>query len=158
MVISISEEFGMEKYIIIVLGIVILWLILNFALLVVRNVSALNTFKKLELLLKKRYAMLEKILSKTDTTKYLKELESLPDGIKFLNRKLALNYIISQDLVQNYDETILPEEYRVLNAEINCLGNIYNNRATRLKISVEVFPTALMARLMNIKTVDFYRG
>ena len=148
----------MEKYILIVVGIFLIWLLLNFAILLIRKTTTHNTFKKLEKLLKKRYVLLNKIELKTDSLRYLKELESLPEGIKYLNRKLDLNYIISQDLLKNYNENIFSDEYKILDSEIRHIGNIYNNKATHLKTSVEIFPTALMARFMNIKTVDFYRG
>ena len=83
--------------------------------------------------------------------------------INQFNNEYGISFIESRnkndvERLKNYNENIFSDEYKILDSEIRHIGNIYNNKATHLKTSVEIFPTALMARFMNIKTVDFYRG
>ena len=147
----------MSKILIIISVLFVVWIIFNFFLLVIKNYLALNTFVKLEKLLIKRYKIFETMNLRSEISKYLEELKNLPSGIKFLNRKLALNYIITKDLRESgYNN--FTDEYRIVNSELINLGDVYNKKAMNLKTAVEVFPTAIMARFMNIKTVDFFRA
>ena len=132
------------------------WLLLNYISLLIKNNQVNRIFKKLEILLNKRYEIWEAFYSSKIDNKYLEELKNLPKGVKYLNRKLALNYIITQSL-DNTKENI-PNELKIVNAELTTLAETYNNQALKLKTKVEVFPTSIMARFLNIKTVDFYRG
>lgn len=141
-----------------VISVYILWLILNFVLLIYKNANTLNTFKKLEQLFIKRYEIWDKFTLSEECRKYLEELKSLPQGIKFLNRKLALNYVISEQIRQNISQEELPDECKIINAELSNIGEIYNDRADILKRAVEIFPKSFFARFLNIKSTDYYRG
>ncbi|MBR6127546.1 hypothetical protein IKQ21_07675 [bacterium] len=136
----------------------IFWLILNFFLLITKNLRVINDFKKLESLLNKRYGILDNMMISDDNKKYLEELKSLPKGIKYLNRKLALNYILSKTVNESLSDENLPDEYKIVNAELANIGEIYNKDADILKRAVEIFPKSFYARFLNIKSVDYYRG
>lgn len=157
----------MNKIILIVLCVFCVWIILNYIILIIKQMQTMNMFKKMDLLLIKKYTFLTKFLSNPDFSndknvieicKYLNELVNLPQGCKFINRKLALNYIISNLLEPVFKIKNIPDEYKLIKSELENYGVIYNNNASKLKYRVEIFPTSIIARLLNIKTVDFYRG
>lgn len=130
----------------------VLWLIVNYVRLIITNSIALNTFKELEKLFIKRYELFENISS--EGQKYIEELKTLPVGIKFLNRKLALNYIVTE--IYKKEEMNESEGLANINAEIFKLGQIYNKRALKLKNLTEIFPASFYARFLRIKPIDFY--
>ena len=144
-----------KSVLLVIICVYIFWLCLNFILLIIKNSRALNTFKKLEQLLIKRYDLFEKLPLPEETQKYVQELKSLPAGVKFLNRKLALNYIVTCAVADINPE--LSDEYKIITAELNNLGEIYNKRAMSLKMATEIFPKSFYARFLRIKTIDFYR-
>ena len=149
----------MEKIISLILVIYLVWFVFKFIMLIVTNITALNAFYKVEQLLNKRYEIIASILAKSNNdneeiAKYLEELKNLPKGKKFLNRKLALNYVLTSMLPENIES----DEYRVVTLELKTLGDIYNHKADKLKVCTEVFPASFYARFLRIKPLDYYRG
>ena len=136
----------------------LLWLVINFVSLIYKNSKVVSSFKKLEQLLIKRYGILDSIVKSEESKKYLEELKSLPQGMKFLNRKLALNYLLTKCIKQENSGEEFPDEYKITTAQLQNFGDVYNNRADILKRAVEIFPKSFYARFLNIKTVDYYRG
>ena len=146
----------MTKIALFILALFFIWFLFNYVLLILKNGAVMTAFKKLEKLLIKRYDIVSKIGVPQETGRYLEELKNLPTGTKFLNRKLALNYIVTKSI--NGIPQGLSDEYKIINAELFALGEDYNQKAQKLKFATEVFPTSFVARFINIKTVDFYRA
>ena len=147
-----------KTFILALIVLYVFWLIWNFISLIYKNSRAVCAFKKLEKLFIKRYELLGRLFRLDENKQYLDELNSLPAGVSYVDRKLALNYVLSEYIKQNYSNDSLPDEYKIVTSELKNVGDRYNLRAKILKQAVEIFPKSFYARFLNIKVMDFYRG
>ena len=94
-------------------------------------------------------------------------------AVKFENidRKIALDGEIAKKMgqimvaVENYpqlkaDQTMITamQTYNEVEEHIAAARRFYNSAANELKNAVEIFPSSLFARMLNIKAVDFIKA
>ena len=111
-------------------------------------------FKKIDILFKKRYDYIEKIIPQ-DQSAELIQLKSLSDEPINMDRKIALNCLLENIIKEDTQPEYV--QYKNLTGDIAILAKEYNKYAEKLKQNTEVYPASFLARLMNIKPVDFIK-
>ena len=111
-------------------------------------------FKKIDILFKQRYNLIEKFLP-NDKFAELTQAKSLSDELINIDRKIALNYLLENMITENSQPEFI--QYKSLTEEIAILAKEYNKYAEKLKQNTEIYPASFLARLMNIKSVDFIK-
>ena len=95
----------------------------------------------------------------------------LSSNFENIDRKIALDGEISKKMgqimvaVENYpqlkaDQTMITamQTYNEVEEHIAAARRFYNSAANDLKNAVEIFPSSLFARMLNIKAVDFFKA
>ena len=158
---------------IIVFGILVLWTIFVCIKVSNRQNKTLKAFKTVDTLLKKRYEFIPDILTNAlsnttedhsfleDTKQLYMEVLSLGVNLKTLDRRIALDGELAKNIskiiasLNNTVEVQAINEYNKEYDKILCAKNKYNTLAGKLKTTVEVFPSSLISRFMNVKPLDF---
>ena len=89
-------------------------------------------------------------------SKYIAKYVETEPNLKNLDRKIALNYIILQSLDEDLEENA-KGIIRELETSIKKDKEKYNRLAYKLKYALEVFPSSYIGRLIEMRTVDFFR-
>ena len=165
----------------VILAVVLLGYALYVRLIKVRN-KVQESAADIDVQLKKRYDLIPNIL--TIANKFMEHEKSLmeevtalrnkaialPNDMGSIDKKLALDAEIKSKMgqimvaVENYpqlksDQTMITavQTYNEVEEHIAAARRFYNSAANELKNAVEIFPSSFVARLMNIKAVDFFK-
>lgn len=133
--------------------------------------------------LNKRYSLIPNILTiankfmehekglMTEVTALRTQAASLRSTADTIAKKIDLDNQIAAKMgqimlnVENYpqlksDQTMIQamQTYAEVEEHIAAARRFYNSAANELKNAVEIFPSSLFARMLNIKTVDFIKA
>jgi hypothetical protein len=89
-------------------------------------------------------------------SKYISEYVETEPSLKTIDRKIALNYIVLQTLDDNIDEGV-KRVIREMEISIKEDKEAYNKLAYKLKYALEVFPSSYIGRLIEMRTLDFFK-
>ena len=105
-----------------------------------------------------------------EVTKLRTDVMKLSSSFENIDRKIELDAQIAQKMgqfmvaVENYpqlkaDQPMITamQTYNEVEEHIAAARRFYNSAANELKNAVEIFPSSFVARLMNIKAVDFFK-
>lgn len=165
------------------LVVVIAWLYNLYSSLIRKRNKVQEAFSSIDVQLKKRYDLIPNILILAkkymdnerglieEVTKLRTDVMNLSKSPKNIDRKIALDTQIAQKMrqiivaVENYPQlktaepmVIAMQTYNEVEEHIAAARRFYNIAANELKNAVEIFPSSLFARLLNIKTVDFFKA
>lgn len=168
---------------VVVVIIVAFWSYLIYASLIRKRNKAQEAFYSIDVQLKKRYDLIPNILTIAqkymeherevleEVTKLRTQVIGLSSSFENIDRRIALDGEIVKKMgqimvtLENYpqlkaDKTMLVamQTYNEVEEHIAAARRFYNSAANELKNVVEVFPSSLMARMLNIKTVDFIKA
>ena len=168
---------------IVVLVVIVGWIYGIYASLIKRRNKAMEAFSSIDVQLKKRYDLIPNILTiaqkfmeherglMEEVTKLRTQVMGLPDNFENIDRKIALDGEIANKMgqimvaVENYpqlksDQTMVTamQTYNEVEEHISAARRFYNSAANELKNAVEIFPSSLIARMINVKAVDFFKA
>ena len=168
---------------IVVLVVIIGWIYGIYASLIKKRNKAMEAFSSIDVQLKKRYDLIPNILTiaqkfmeherglMEEITKLRTQVMGLPNNFENIDRKIALDGEIANKMgqimvvVENYpqlksDQTMVTamQTYNEVEEHISAARRFYNAAANDLKNAVEIFPSSLIARMINVKAVDFFKA
>lgn len=163
--------------------VVALWLYATYVGLIKKRNKAKEAFASIDVQLKQRYDLIPNILTIAqkfmehetslleDITRLRTEVMKLSSDFSNIDRKIALDCEIANKMdkliisIENYpqlksDSTMLQavQTYNEVEAHIAAERRFYNTAANGLKNAVEIFPSSLIARLINVKSVDCFNA
>lgn len=163
--------------------VVIGWAYTIYASLIKKRNKAGEAFSSIDVQLKKRYDLIPNLLTIAqkymdherglleEVTKLRNQAVNIPDGFENIDRKIALDTQIAQKMgqfmvaVENYpqlkaDQPMMTamQTYNEVEEHIAAARRFYNSAALELKNAVEIFPSSLIARMINVKAVDFFKA
>lgn len=174
---------SVETIVIIAIFVVVAWGYCVYVSLIKKRNKAQEAFSAIDVQLKKRYDLIPNILTiaqkymeherslMEEVTKLRAQAVNVPDGFENIDRKIALDSQIAQKMgqimvaVENYpqikaDQTMMTamQTYNEVEEHIAAARRFYNSAANELKNAVEIFPSSFIARMINVKTVDFFKA
>ena len=163
--------------------VVVFWTYSIYASVIKKRNKADEAFSAIDVQLKKRYDLIPNILTiaqkymehergiMEEVTKLRTQVMGLSSNFENIDRKIALDGEISKKMgqimvaVENYpqlkaDQTMITamQTYNEVEEHIAAARRFYNSAANDLKNAVEIFPSSLFARMLNIKAVDFFKA
>ncbi len=163
--------------------VICLWVYSIYASLIQKRNKAMEAFSSIDVQLKKRYDLIPNILTiaqkymdherglMEEVTKLRTQVMGLPTNFENIDRKIALDGQIADKMgqlmiaVENYpqvkaDQTMITamQTYNEVEEHISAARRFYNSAANELKNAVEIFPSSLIARMINVKAVDFFKA
>ena len=163
--------------------VVVFWTYSIYASVIKKRNKADEAFSAIDVQLKKRYDLIPNILTiaqkymehergiMEEVTKLRTQVMGLSSNFENIDRKIALDGEISKKMgqimvaVENYpqlkaDQTMITamQTYNEVEEHIAAARRFYNSAANDLKSAVEIFPSSLFARMLNIKAVDFFKA
>lgn len=168
----------------IVLGVlVLLWAYSIYVSLIKKKNKAKEAFSSIDVQLKKRYDLIPNVLFIAnkfmeherglldDITRLRAQASKLPAELNNAEQTLNLDKEITTKMgqlmvnVENYpqlksDQTMVTamQTYNEVEEHISAARRFYNAAANELKNAVEIFPSSLIARMINVKAVDFFKA
>ena len=161
---------------------VIGWAYSLYVSLIQKRNKTQEAFSSIDVQLKKRYDLIPNLLTIAqkymdherslieEVTKLRTDVMKLSSSFENIDRKIALDTQIAQKMgqfmvaVENYpqlkaDQPMITamQTYNEVEEHIAAARRFYNSAANELKNAVEIFPSSFIARLMNIKAVDFFK-
>ena len=161
---------------------VVCWIYCVYVGLIRKRNKAMEAFSSIDVQLKKRYDLVPNILTiaqrfmeherglMEEITKLRTQLKDLPANLENIDRKIALDGQLADKMgqiivaVENYpqlksDQTMITaiQSYNEVEEHISAARRFYNSAANELKNAVEIFPSSLIARMINVKSVDFFK-
>lgn len=161
---------------------VIVWTYSIYVSLIQKRNKTQEAFSSIDVQLKKRYDLIPNLLTIAqkymdherglieEVTKLRTDVMKLSSSFENIDRKIALDAQIAQKMkqfmvaVENYpqlkaDQPMITamQTYNEVEEHIAAARRFYNSAANELKNAVEIFPSSFVARLMNIKAVDFFK-
>ena len=161
---------------------VIGWAYSIYVSLIQKRNKTQESFSSIDVQLKKRYDLIPNLLTIAqkymdherslieEVTKLRTDVMKLSSSFENIDRKIALDAQIAQKMgqfmvaVENYpqlkaDQPMITamQTYNEVEEHIAAARRFYNSAANELKNAVEIFPSSFIARLMNIKAVDFFK-
>ena len=168
---------------IVALVVIVGWIYGIYASLIKKRNKAMEAFSSIDVQLKKRYDLIPNILTiaqkfmeherglMEEVTKLRTQVMGLPSNFENIDRKIALDGEIANKMgqimvaVENYpqlksDQTMVTaiQTYNEVEEHISAARRFYNSAAKELKNAVEIFPSSLIARMINVKAVDFFKA
>ena len=162
--------------------VVIGWAYSIYVSLIQKRNKTQEAFSSIDVQLKKRYDLIPNLLTIAqkymdherslieEGTKLRTDVMKLSSSFENIDRKIALDAQIAQKMgefmvaVENYpqlkaDQPMITamQTYNEVEEHIAAARRFYNSAANELKNAVEIFPSSFVARLMNIKAVDFFK-
>lgn len=168
-----------------VLAVVVLvgWIYAVYVQLISKRNKVQEAFSAIDVQLKKRYDLIPNILTIAqkymdhergileEVTKLRAQVMGISSSYENIDKKIALDNEISQKMgqikvaMENYpelkaDQTLVTAQqtYNEVEEHIAAARRFYNSAANELKNAVEIFPSSFIARMMNIKSVDFFKA
>lgn len=163
--------------------VVVFWAYSIYVSVIKKRNKAQEAFSAIDVQLKKRYDLIPNILTiaqkymehergiMEEVTKLRTQVMGLSSNFENIDRKIALDGEISKKMgqimvaVENYpqlkaDQTMITamQTYNEVEEHIAAARRFYNSAANDLKNAVEIFPSSLVARMLNIKAVDFFKA
>ena len=163
--------------------VVVFWTYSIYVSVIKKRNKAQEAFSAIDVQLKKRYDLIPNILTiaqkymeherviMEEVTKLRTQVMGLSSNFENIDRKIALDGEISKKMgqimvaVENYpqlkaDQTMITamQTYNEVEEHIAAARRFYNSAANDLKNAVEIFPSSLVARMLNIKAVDFFKA
>ena len=163
--------------------VVVFWIYSIYTSVIRKRNKAQEAFSSIDVQLKKRYDLIPNILTiaqkymehergiMEEVTKLRTQVMGLSSNFENIDRKIALDGEIAKKMgqimvaVENYpqlkaDQTMITamQTYNEVEEHIAAARRFYNSAANELKNAVEIFPSSLFARMLNIKTVDFIKA
>lgn len=163
--------------------VVIGWAYSVYVSLIQKRNKTQEAFSAIDVQLKKRYDLIPNLLTIAEkymdherglieeVTKLRTDIMKLSSSFENIDRKIALDAQIAQKMgqfmvaVENYpqlkaDQPMITamQTYNEVEEHIAAARRFYNSAANELKNAVEIFPSSFIARLMNIKAVDFFKA
>ncbi len=163
--------------------VVVFWTYSIYVSVIKKRNKADEAFSAIDVQLKKRYDLIPNILTiaqkymehergiMEEVTKLRTQVMGLSSNFENIDRKIALDGEISKKMgqimvaVENYpqlkaDQTMITamQTYNEVEEHIAAARRFYNSAANDLKNAVEIFPSSLVARMLNIKAVDFFKA
>ena len=163
--------------------VVVFWIYSIYASVIRKRNKAQEAFSSIDVQLKKRYDLIPNILTiaqkymehergiMEEVTKLRTQVMGLSSNFENIDRKIALDGEIANKMgqimvaVENYpqlkaDQTMITamQTYNEVEEHIAAARRFYNSAANDLKNVVEIFPSSLFARMLNIKAVDFIKA
>ena len=159
-----------------------LWLYYSYVSVTKKRDEAYDCFDRVDTELKKRYELITDIMSSAQS--YLSQNQSLTDYIsklkdevitlgrkpEFMNRRMALDKELenkSEQLIAlikgnsqlSSDKTIIDaiNNYDKISSDISLAKQDFNTSAKIFRKAVDVFPSSFMARLNEIKSLDYMK-
>ncbi len=175
----------MSEIIILVVAavVVIFWAYSIYVGLITKRNKTQEAFSAIDIQLKKRYDLIPNILTIAqkymdhernlleEVTRLRTEVMALSSSYENIDRKIALDKQLTQKMgqlnvaIENYpelkaDQSMLTamQTYNEVEEHIAAARRFYNSAANELKNAVEIFPSSFFARMMNIKSVDFFKA
>ena len=158
------------------------WAYSIYVSLIQKRNKTQEAFSSIDVQLKKRYDLIPNLLTIAqkymdherslieEVTKLRTDVMKLSSSFENIDRKIALDAQIAQKMgqfmvaVENYpqlkaDQPMITamQTYNEVEEHIAAARRFYNSAANELKNAVEIFPSSFVARLMNIKAVDFFK-
>ena len=168
---------------VIIAVIIIAWIYGMYTSLIMKRNKTQEAFSAIDVQLKKRYDLIPNILTiaqkymdherglMEEVTKLRTQVMGIPSNFENIDRKIALDAQIAQKMgqimvaVENYpqvkaDQTMMTamQTYNEVEEHIAAARRFYNSAANELKNAVEIFPSSLIARMINVKAVDFFKA
>lgn len=162
--------------------VVIGWAYSIYVSLIQKRNKTQEAFSSIDVQLKKRYDLIPNLLTIAqkymdherslieEVTKLRTDVMKLSNSFENIDRKIALDAQIAKKMgqfmvaVENYpqlkaDQPMITamQTYNEVEEHIAAARRFYNSAANELKNAVEIFPSSFVARLMNIKAVDFFK-
>lgn len=163
--------------------VVVFWTYSIYVSVIKKRNKADEAFSAIDVQLKKRYDLIPNILTIAqkymehergileEVTKLRTQVMGLSSNFENIDRKIALDGEISKKMgqimvaVENYpqlkaDQTMITamQTYNEVEEHIAAARRFYNSAANDLKNAIEIFPSSLVARMLNIKAVDFFKA
>lgn len=167
--------------ILVIVFVICVWCYSIYASLIQKRNKVQEAFASIDVQLKKRYDLIPNILAIAkrfmeherelfeDITKLRVEAMSLSSGIQNIDKKLNIENQIAKKMEQiivaaeNYpqlksDQTMVTamQTYNEVEEHISAARRFYNSAVNELKNAVEIFPSSFFAKILNIKSVDFF--
>ena len=165
-------------------GIIIaFWMYSIYTSVIRKRNKAQEAFASIDVQLKKRYDLIPNILIiaqkymehergiMEEVTKLRTQVMGLSSNYENIDRKITLDCEIAKKMgqimvaVENYpqlkaDQTMITamQTYNEVEEHIAAARRFYNSAANDLKNAVEIFPSSFVARLLNIKAVNFIKA
>lgn len=172
-----------DLILIVAVVVVIVWMYSIYASLIRKRNKTQEAFSAIDVQLKKRYDLIPNILTiaqkymdherglMEEVTKLRTQVMGIPGNFENIDRKIALDSQIAQKMgqimvaVENYpqvkaDQTMITamQTYNEVEEHIAAARRFYNSAANELKNAVEIFPSSFIARMINVKAVDFFKA
>ncbi len=157
--------------VILIIGLILVWM---YNSLIARKNDVIRTFSSIEVLMKKRFDLIPNLVETLKQymgyeSRLLAEVtdlrgkamlpgNSLDEKLKFdaaLSQKLGTIMAVAEsypDLKANQSFTMIQQAWKELEDQIAMARTIYNTSVTQYNNAVEMFPTNLMAGMMEYKT------
>lgn len=151
--------------------------------LIKKKNKTLEAFSSIDVQLKKRYDLIPNILTIAqkfmdherglieDVTKLRTEALNLGKDFNKINEKIELDKLIAGKMgqlmvaVENYpqlksDATMVTamQTYNEVEEHIAAARRFFNSAVNELKCAVEIFPSSVLAAMLNIKAPDFIKA
>lgn len=161
----------------------VLFIYLTYVGLIQKRNKTIEAFSAIDVQLKKRYDLIPNILEIAqkymeherglfeDITKLRTQAMSTPLNFNNIDEKIALDAQIASKMgqmmvaVENYpqvkaDQTMITamQTYNEVEEHIAAARRFYNSAALELKNAVEIFPSSLIANMLNIRPVEFFKA
>ena len=155
----------------------------TYVSLIKKRNKAMEAFSSVDVQLKKRYDLIPNILTIAqkfmdherklieDVTKLSTRYHDTPNSPENVNDKISLSSELSSKLnnlfiaVENYpqlksDTTMITaiQTYNDTEEHIAAARRFYNSAVNDLKNAVEIFPSSLIASMLNIKAFEFFKA
>lgn len=166
-----------------VVGVVLILLYVMYTSLIQKRNKVSEAFSAIDVQLEKRYDLIPNILQiaqkymeheKTlleEITNLRTQAMNLPKDLSNIAEKISLDTQIASKMgqfmvaVENYpdikaNQTMITamQTYNEVEAHIAAARRFYNAAALELKNAVEIFPSSVLASMLNIKAVDFFKA
>ena len=161
----------------------VLFIYLTYVGLIQKRNKTIEAFSAIDVQLKKRYDLIPNILEIAqkymeherglfeDITKLRTQAMNTPLNLNNIDKKIALDAQIASKMgqimvaVENYpqvkaDQTMITamQTYNEVEEHIAAARRFYNSAALELKNAVEIFPSSLIAGMLNIRPVEFFKA
>lgn len=161
--------------------ILLIYLYIVYMGIIKKKNKVLEAFSSIDVQLKKRYDLIPNIITiakafmehernlMEEVTKLRAEAVNIKSDIKNLREKLSIDSEVAGKMamllaaVENYpnlksDKTMLftMQTYNEVEEHIAAARRFYNSAVNELNNAVEIFPSSMIAAMLNIKAKDFF--
>ena len=164
-------------------GIITVYFYIIYVSLIKKKNKALEAFSSVDVQLKKRYDLLPNIISVAkgymayeknifeEITRLRSQFQQIMNSEHNISKKLMLNSELSNKLsglfltFENYPELkadktmiVLMQTFSEVEEHIAAARRFYNSAVNELNNAVQIFPSSIVAFLINIKPFEFFKA